>query len=557
MRTRVQWIARCLPLAIWFGTPPTDATAQTVRGTVSEKGGRPARGAVVTLERANVDSGLVARSALTSSIGTYSINAPAPGNYRLVARRIGALPFRSEPFMLAAGQVHVLAVVMEPATKYDVSATLGAISITRATPCPDRESNGARIATLWEDARTALLSSEIARRDSLVSNRQVRYKRELELPLMGIISETFAVFDAKDAGGEMWFKSLPGDSLSRTGYWRETVPGVTEFYGPDASALLSEAFVRDHCFSLVDSAVSGEQATGLAFVPIAARMRERAPTDIRGTIWFDASSALRHVEFMWTKLQGDVSYFGGEVRFTRVTDGPWVVNSWRLRMPLEVLIVGWGGSASRKPGMVEEGGITLKDSIDWTTANATVHGFVRHSNGRPLAGARVRVLGTPVEAVSANDGRYLLDGVPLGVQYVVADHDSVQSFGLRVGQAALLMDSGATRTVTFTAPTPSRIARSLCAGRPGDRTRGTLRVALVDSATGQPVQDARVRLFVKGAEDNRAADISSASTGTDGAVVFCDVTADRPLVLTHSSGSQELKLRRGEVAARIIAVGGK
>ena len=529
--------------------------AQSVRGIVTEPGGGPARGAVVTLERATVDSGLVARSALSSSSGAYSIRAPGPGTFRLVARRIGSLPWRSDAFTLTAGQVHVLNVVLERAVRRDAAATLGTISITRATPCPDRENSGARIATLWEDARTVLLSSEIARRDRLVSSRQVRYKRDLELPLLQIISETFTAFDAEDVGGKSWFTSPPGDSLSSSGYWRETVPGVTEFHGPDASALLSEAFVRDHCFTLVDSAAGPENSIGLAFAPIAARMRDRAPADISGIIWFDEHSALRRVEFTWTKLRGDVRSVGGEVRFSRVADGPWIVDSWRLRMPLEVLLRGSQGTV-RNPGLTEEGGITLSDSIDWTTANATVKGFVRASNGRPLAGARVRVLGTPVEAVSANDGRYSLEGVPLGIQYVVAVHDSLEAFGIRVGQTALLLDSAAVRNVTFTAPEPGQIAQSLCAGRPNERPSATLRAIVADSTTARPIQGTRVRLWVKGDESARASDVSSASTDSEGAFVFCDVLTDRVLVLSTMTSSQELTLRRGDVAVRKLFVAG-
>jgi hypothetical protein len=249
-----------------------------------------------------------------------------------------------------------------------------------------------------------------------------------------------------------------------------------------------------------------------------------------------------------------VTHFGGQVDFSRVADGPWIVNTWRLRMPLEVLLHGSSGT-SRKPGLVEEGGITLSDSIDWTTANATVHGVVRASNGRPLPGATLRVLGTPVEAVSGRDGRYALDGVPLGLQYVVADHDSLLSFGVRVGQTALLIDSGATRTVTFTAPGSRQIAQSLCAGRPNERARGTLRVVVLDSTSGQPVRGPRVRLFVKGDEGARAADVSSAPTDSDGSVVFCDVVTDHALVLTTVSSSQELTLRRGDVAVRKVFIG--
>ena len=555
MTRRIRWVSRIAPIVLSLPVSSL-APAQAVRGTVTElAGGGPARAAVVTLERANVDSSLVESSTLSNSTGAYAINAPGSGTYRLVVRRIGSLRYRSAPFSLARGQIHVVNVVLEPVTRRDAVSVLGTVSISRATPCPMSGVNGERIATLWEDARTALLSSEIAERDRVDSNRVVRYARRLDTPSLTIESETFTLFDGRDTGGQTWFKSLPGDSLSRAGYWRARHPTVTEFYGPDAKALLSEAFVRDHCFTLVERDSMGERLIGLAFVPVEARMRERSPPDIRGTVWLDTASALRSVEFEWTKLGGDVRHVGGEVRFSRVSDGPWVVSSWRLRMPQEVLVVS-GQGMSRRKGLVEEGGLVLQDVIDWSTATATVEGFVHAANGRPLAGAVVRVLGTHLSAVSAEHGRYVLNGVPSGVQYVVADHDSVSVYGLRLGQKILVIDQGARRNLDFAAPTVVQVRNSLCQGRPGNRSRATLRVVAVDS-TEKPVPGVSVRLSVKGAGAARAADISSGVTDPDGVVVFCDVVAETPLLLTQSQSSQELVFRRGDVVAHSVQVVGR
>jgi hypothetical protein len=414
---------------------------------------------------------------------------------------------------------------------------------------------GARIATLWDGARTALLSSEIASRDRLVAHRVARYTREIDRPDMSVRSETVTLFDAGEDGEQAWFKSLPGESLSRGGYWQATLPGVVEFYGPDANALLSEAFVRDHCFSLIDREVDGERLAGLAFAPIEARTRERSPPEILGTIWLNAdSSVLRRVDFVWTRLQGDVKDIGGEVHFSRVADGPWAVTYWRFRMPQEVLVSDWNGT-TRRIGLVEEGGIVLRDSIDWSTATATVDGIVRGSNGRPLAGAVVRVIGTHLRAVTATDGRYALDSVPHGVQYFVADHDSLLSYGVRVGQRLMLIDQGSRRTLEFTAPASGDIGLLLCKGRESARTRATLRVIAVDSSSGLPVQGERLRLSLKDPEGQQAADISSATTDADGAVVFCGVTTERALVLTDGSSSTEFVLRRGEVVVRTFMAG--
>jgi hypothetical protein len=116
------------------------------------------------------------------------------------------------------------------------------------------------------------------------------------------------------------FTSMTGDSLSAVGYWRRLPGDSVEYLAPDASALSSNAFIRDHCFTLAGARRDRRGLVGLSFVPAT----ERTLPDIAGTIWLDARSfELRLVEFRYTRLPA-MAYaqrVGGEVHFARLASG--------------------------------------------------------------------------------------------------------------------------------------------------------------------------------------------------------------------------------------------
>jgi hypothetical protein len=534
---------------------PVLAGGQVVRGTITDRAtGALAAGAVVRLERVGPDSGGAERSVLADPSGAYSIVAWGAGSYRLSVRRIGRLPFLSERLELQDTEVRIVDVQMEPLPSTGLAvATLSTINVRQATPCDPRTANGVKIATLWQDARTALMATEISERDRLVARRLVRYIREIDVPSMDVLSEALKAFDSRDVPGQPQFRSISADSLSRVGYWRPRKGSAIEFHGLDANALLSEAFVRDHCFRLDETPRYG--LVGLNFEPIKERTKRNAPAEIQGTIWLDAkSSTLQAVNFRWTKLKGDLRHVGGEVLFARVEDGPWFVSSWRLRMPRELVIDGLFGT-TRGSGLVEEGGLVLEDSIDATRTPATIEGQIIDGDRRPMVGAVVRILGTDLRAMTDADGAYQLRGVPPGLQFVVADHDTLAGLGVRVGQSQLLLDDGARREVSFQAPTPGEIVSALCAGQPAPRNTATLRLLLVDSATTRPLAGARIRVAMKDVTRRPAFDTSD-ETDASGAVVFCGVPTGQPIVVTNvASASQpliELTMKRGAVIGRVI-----
>lgn len=530
---------------------------QTVRGTVTERSsGAVASGAVIVLERIAGDSLLERSAVLTDASGAFVVRATSEGSFVLSIRRIGSIPFRSELFVLTTGEARKFDVQLERVNPTGSPVvTLAEVGIRRATSCRADEKNGSRIATLWSDARTALEATEISERDRLVQRTVVRFMREIDVPSLAVRTETLTAFDSLDIGEPPRFRSMPADSLSRIGYWRVKDATWTEFYGLDANALLSEAFVRDHCFSLIEGNDSRLGLVGLVFEPIRSRTGIFSPPEVEGTIWLEAqTSALKLVEFDWTKLDADRKLYGGEVHFARMATGPWFVSSWRLRMPQEVLLVG-GRGASRHKGIVEEGGIILDESTDSSRVPVTLHGTVRDVNQRGMGGVTVRVLGTKRSTVTSADGRYLLPDVPPGLHFVVATNDSVDLLGARVGQQQVLLDEGSRREVSFRAPRSIEIMRKHCGEQVDLRNRGVLRITLIDSVTARPIPGARIRLAYRDSTRRPALEISQESDAS-GAAVFCEVPTGQPLVVTsqlRASGALlGVTISRGTMIGRVI-----
>ncbi|HEX6316201.1 MAG TPA: carboxypeptidase-like regulatory domain-containing protein [Gemmatimonadaceae bacterium] len=349
------WTVIVIPLAT--------SRAQTARGVVTEQAtGAPLAGVLMTLARDD-DPGQVVASTLTSERGLYHLRAPQPGHYRLGAKRIGVKRFESAAIELAAAQDIERNVELE-ALAYQLP-----IVTVRSDPlCVRRNDQADRIASLWDEVRTALTATQVSLRDRLVRARVVRYVRELDAQSLRVQAErmrrqTEGIVDRA-------FVSLAGDVLSRQGYWQTLPNDSVVYYAPDASVLLSAAFARDHCFATIEGRGVRAGLTGVAFEPES----ERNVPDVRGTIWVDARTfELRLVEFRYSRLPVATSnrHIGGEVHFTRLPVGSWIVSQWFIRMPRyanrpTTRSTGVPGQRPiveyRLTGLIEEGGTVTNDS---------------------------------------------------------------------------------------------------------------------------------------------------------------------------------------------------
>ena len=523
---------------VMLATAAPALSAQVIRGVVTEAGSRtPLAGALVTLQSAGAaqDTG-AARSVITNQRGEYAIAAPGPGQYLVTVRRIGVRALTSDPLSVRTGQTIVHDVSLDPLT------TLPRVTVADRSLCSTRRDQGPRVASLWEEARTALTVISISAKDSTIRRRLVRFKRRVSAVNAEIMEETSHSYDENDGIGEPTFRSLTGDSLSRAGYWIDASSDIT-FHAPDASALLSSAFLRDHCFSIIENRRGRPDLIGLEFVPV----RNRMTPDIRGTLWLDAMNfELRLVDFTWTQLPWELQNerVGGEVHFMRLPTGPWIVKNWTLTMPRPSLVSfrGVGGPRSERlllDGLGQEGGMILVNGLETFDRPGTITGRIVRA-GKPLTGTRIRLVGTAFETMVDAEGRFSFDSVAPGLHAIVAEHPDFAVFGVRAAEQEFVLQEGGTRHLSFVARGEKEIADAMCPGR--DWRRPTLRVSLVDKQTGRPLRNTPLRMrwldvvtVAHGdllGRETRETDLN-ARTDDAGTAVFCSLPAAQTLTLGY------------------------
>jgi hypothetical protein len=211
---------------------------------------------------------------------------------------------------------------------------------------------GASMAILWEEIREALAAVAWTSRGS-------GYWYELSL------FEREVTTGGKRAGPDsVWqqvgyhqvpFRSAPALELMVNGYIVVEDDGWI-YRAPDADVLLSDIFLRTHCFET--RAAKG--LVGLAFIPA----RGRELPDVKGTLWVDPDNAeLRYLEFTYTRIPDRLNAprAGGRVEFMRVPNGAWIVRDWVIRMPVAQVVPGaYSTAAPRVVGYREAGGSAMQ-----------------------------------------------------------------------------------------------------------------------------------------------------------------------------------------------------
>jgi hypothetical protein len=345
------------------------------------------------------------------------------------------------------------------------------------------------------------------------------------------------------------FVSVSGDSLSRFGY-RRTIGEFEYYYAPDADVLLSKAFSRDHCYSVVEGGRERRGMIGIGFAPAPRRVMP----DVRGTLWLDAKTfELRLVEFRYTLLPPfeGADKVGGEVHFGKLTNGAWVTSRWFMRFPQFARSVAPVDAYTRVPSvvvrptmhrLVEEGGMVFTAGLTLFQRPATVVGSVTDSAGRPFAGVTLRLGGTPFRTTTGTNGQFRLDSLPAGRFTLIAEHESYAQAGSFVGDESVELSEGDATNVSIRAPRTGELLEKLCAGKPVKKDNGTLRVTVMDSVTARPLPSLRVWLRWVGRYVGQtarpgslmASDVGGVESLTDasGAATFCDVPAGVRLVFS-------------------------
>lgn len=559
----IRWM-RHVSILVMLALSPVDGDGQVVRGSVLEEtSGSPVVGAVITLVRANGSS---AASVLSNERGEYAVRAPGPGRYGIQAKRIGVRRIASALFDLSMGETRRADLVIE-----SVLYRQPEILITGYTSCDVRASESARVAALWDEARTALTASGISQRDQLFKASVVRYARELDSTSRKVLSET-----RSQASGiiERPFVSVPAAELSREGYVRAQDDGTHLFYGPDAEVLVSDEFLADHCFRVVDGGRRQRGLVGLGFEPTTLSDKP----DVRGTLWLDEkSSELRFIEYAYTRLpDGTIdSRVGGQVHFARLASGAWIVSRWFIRMPRHgrrasppMTLGGATPNVLVRPvmiGLLEEGGHVQVAGIT-VAATGAVAGVARDSAGRrPLGGATVLLSGTRFLATADSLGRFRFDSVPVSGYTLVVRHPTYDLLDVIAGQRQVEVKSGDTVRADVTGRGTDALVGLLCPGLVQRTGAATLHVQVIDAVTGAPTPKRRVVLTwarirgLAGAVESGPHSLD-AMTNDRGAISFCQLPAETAIQLSIflADGSKDQQttvvLPAGAITARQIRV---
>lgn len=316
----LRWIRATL-LALALLVVPSLARAQLLRGRVlEESSGTPVGGAVVALLDARGERVAVV---LTGEDGRFSLRAPATG-VALEVKRIG-LARRQQPLApLAAGETRDVELAVAP-----LPAIQPRVQISGRTSCGRAPSGSEQVAALWEDLHAALTATRLTQQQRLMSVRISRYVRRLDVGGKRVLDEQR---EESDGIWEHPFRSAPPAQLSANGYVVRLPSDTLLYHAPDATVLLSDEFVAEHCFHLVAGRDEDRGLVGIAFAPT----RARKVPDVQGVLWLDATSRqLRRVDFRYTQLPvDDLRRFGGSVEFARMPQGSWIVNRWWIRMPI-------------------------------------------------------------------------------------------------------------------------------------------------------------------------------------------------------------------------------
>ncbi len=503
-------------------------TAQVIYGQVVERGTNEpvGRGFVILTD----STGRELARTLSGGDGRFTLAAPGAGTYKLRSEVIAYRRWESLPIDIELYQQLTVLLEIER-----VPIRLAALEVMGDRVCPSTD--GMNLGQVWEEARKALSAAVWSDTALGYQHTMQRYYRTVYDRIQSLNTERIEVLEG---GGSQPFVAEQPHLLGAYGYVWES-HGLMVYHGPDADVLLHPSFAATHCFTVVEGKSDHEGMTGITFRPT----DDRTLMEIEGTIWVNTETAeLDMVEYKYVNLpfRDRRNQLGGEVYFSRLSSGAWIVSEWQLRYPLlrHVRDPGRGGDRYRVvQGVNEVGGETVQvrnvqGGIEyWADQLATVTGRVS-IDGVPAPFTPLVVSGTGYRTRSGSDGTFDFM-TALDDKYRIMT-PTLDSLFFQDGVDEIQFRRGELREVTVDIPSREDVMRRMC------RSGSALERAIVGMMTvgedDEPVDDEKVeaRWTVAGGPDNPA-QTGTIETDTDklGRYVLCRIPYDAEVVLTHRS----------------------
>jgi hypothetical protein len=317
------------------------------------QGGQPLAEVVV----AAVARDSTVATARSTLLGVYQLRGLPSGRYELRFSRIGYQPVTRSPVQVSDETTRVEDVVLEP-----LPVRLAGVDVRDRPECNVDERDAAALVQMWNRARAHVPADHPESRVATFEAHVLRIEGRADATgyyAPDTIGSSVVVLDSL-RGRESITDSLigrtPAETLETTGFVHRNARGVVVEEIPGLQALLSDAFVRRHCFRSATPSDTHPELVGIAFTP---SERREGLVDIAGVLWLDRSSLEpRRVEFDYTNVAAsryslcDVGAqasadrmcldfdesganrfgIGGDADFRRLSTGDWAMIRWTSRV---------------------------------------------------------------------------------------------------------------------------------------------------------------------------------------------------------------------------------
>lgn len=535
------------------------AGAQDVRIDVVEaSSGKPIVGVHVTLldSAARISLG----GGFSDQLGHTELRAHGRGPYRVRADKAGYDTWTSVQLLLDERLVYVRVGMEATRTSTPVMARSDGACLRLTGP-------GAPAGRLWVELRKALTASATTESQGLVPVDVDLYERVLDrnLTIVSERTEQRTRLSRRPVAGISWDQV---DSARRGGVSNSDV-----YRPPDAATILSDQFMRSHCYAVISGYGPEPGLTGLEFRPA----RVGAQPELTGVLWLDPKeNALRALSFDYVNLPIPlrIARTTGRVEFQQLADGQWIVARWYIRMPrLTQLpsasvgapaassdsLVGYqevGGSARpagtapastpATPGPREAAAETSPATIPAVNSRrapnqSTLTGTAYDSTtGRALRGVQVSTGGGRFKTFTGSSGGYeLAINGALNDDSLVFEHPRLRMFHVVGRVRTISMPAGAHRQASVAIPSYGSLRKSLCGRNEAGTEAPGFMTGFVRDGAGRTVPRAHIwatwQIFWVEQDGRLVATnqqrVVETDAGSDGSYVMCGFTRNAQITV--------------------------
>jgi hypothetical protein len=430
--------------------------------------------------------------------GRIDLRAPMRGPYRVRADKVGYDSWLSVQLALGDRTVYVRAGMVP-------GHNSAAAFARNESACQQMVGPGTAIGDMWTEIKTALTASAVTEAQGLVPLDVDVYERALDMN-GGIVSERT---EQRNRISRRPLLGISWDQIDTTR--RNEASGTDVFRAPDAATLVSDQFVKSHCFAAIRGYGPETGLTGLEFKPA----RVGGLPELAGVLWLDPkTNSLRALNFDYVNLPIPlrIARTSGRLEFDQLPSGQWIVPRWYIRMPRLARVTSNDSRSAPRDSLVgyqEVGGVarqagsarptattvsnTNSDSDASSSGQTVISGFVYDSStSSGLANVQVSTTRGRYKALTNSSGRYELAVDGALNDTIVFDHPRLRLLHVPGRAQTISLASGGRGLASLIVPSYATLRTTIC-GRNATATESQGMVAgYVRDASGKPIAHAHV-----------------------------------------------------------------